>query len=33
MTKCKAFETRLVEAIQMALLGEQIEEVISGSIE
>jgi acetyl esterase/lipase len=28
-----SFETRLVEAIQMALLGEQIEEVISGSIE
>lgn len=27
------FETRLVEAIQMALLGEQIEEVISGNIE
>lgn len=28
-----SFETRLVEAIQMALLGEQIEEVISESIE
>ena len=28
-----SFETRLVESIQMALLGEQIEEVISGSIE